>query len=80
MMKLKKLLNVIIGACLGCYVGHCIFILWNHEKHPEMYAMQSAPWYTSIWVNGILTLTVVVLCMLIKWILYHIEKKKAEKP
>ena len=60
MRKVKKILNGIMGICLGYYVGHCIFVLWNHYRHPEFYAMQSAPWYTSLWVDGLIVLAAVL--------------------
>ena len=60
MRKAKKILNGIMGICLGYYVGHCIFVLWNHYRHPEFYAMQSAPWYTSLWVDGLIVLAAVL--------------------
>lgn len=76
MVKIKKILNGIMGVCLGYYVGHCIFVLWNHYRHPEFYGMQSAPWYTSLWVNGLMLLAVLLVCTMIKLILKHMEKKK----
>jgi len=77
MIKIKKILNAIIGVCLGYYVGHCIFVLWNHYRHPEFYGMQSAPWYTSLWVYGLMVLAVVLVCTVIKIVLNHIEKRKS---
>lgn len=76
MIKVKKILNGIMGVCLGYYVGHCIFVLWNHYRHPEFYAMQSAPWYTGLWVNGLMCLAVLLVFTMIKIILSYIEKRK----
>lgn len=76
MIKMKKMLNAVMSVCLGYYIGHFIFVLWNHYRQPEIYAMQSAPWYTSLWVYGIVVLAVIGICILIKLILNHIEKTK----
>ena len=76
MRKTKKILNGIMGICLGYYVGHCIFVLWNHYRHPEFYAMQSAPWYTSLWVDGLIVLAAVLVCTLLKIFGNHVEKTK----
>lgn len=76
MAKIRKILNTFMGCCLAYYVGHCIFVIWNHARHPEFYGMQSAPWYTSLWVNGLMVLAVVLLCTIVKIILNHIDKKK----
>ena len=76
MIRMKKILDVVMRVWLGYYVGHCIFVCWNHYKHPEFYAIQSAPWYTSLWVDGIAVLAVVLACTLVKFILSYIGKIK----
>ncbi|MCD7748698.1 MAG: hypothetical protein LUH42_01450 [Oscillospiraceae bacterium] len=74
MKKLNTLLNAIIGAFMGVFIGHGIYVIWDFKTHPELYAMQSAPWYTSILMYGIATLFVVSLSLIIKVIIR--EKNK----
>ena len=76
MLKIKRILNAIMSVCLGYYVGHCIFVFWKHYRYPEIYAMQSAPWYTSLWVNGLMVLAIMLICTIAKIILKYIDKKK----
>lgn len=38
------------------------------KKHPDLYAMQSAPWYTSIFVYGIVMLIFVAVAVIAKLI------------
>ena len=66
MKKLNKMLNIIIGAVMGVFVGRGLYVAWNFKTHPEFYAMQSAPWYTSILVDGVFTLIVLLICIVIK--------------
>lgn len=66
MKKFNKMLNIIMGAYTGAYLGRGLFIVWNYKPHPEVYAAQSAPWYTAIWVEGLMTLAVLLVCLLIK--------------
>lgn len=80
MSKIKSVLNVIITVALCYYIGHFIFVLWNHCKHPEIYAMQSAPWYTSLWIYGIAVLVIMAICSVIKFFLNYIEKNRKKKP
>ena len=66
--KLNYFLNIVIGSFIGVFIGHGIYVFWEYKTHPDLYAMQSAPWYTSIFVNGIVTfilLAVVVIAKLI---------------
>ena len=76
---MKNFLNIFMGSCLGYYVGHCIFTIWNYHRHPEFYAMRSVPWYTSLWVYGLMVLAVVLVCTTIKIVLKHIEKNKSSE-
>ena len=66
MKKLNRILNIIIGTFVGVLIGHGIYVVWNYITYTEIYAMQSAPWYTSILVYGIFTCVVVAVCSLIK--------------
>ena len=67
MKKLNFILNIIMGTFVGVFIGHCIHVVLDFKKHPELYAMQSAPWYTSILVYGAFTLVVLVICIGLKY-------------
>jgi len=79
MKRLNAVLNTIMGSFLGVFVGHSICVIWNFKKRPELYAMQSAPWYTSILVYGVLTLAVLLVCIVIKVIIKNLIKKSENK-
>lgn len=75
MKKWNNTLNIIIGSFVGVFIGRVIYTLWDFKTHPELYAIQSAPWYTSILVNGVFTLVVLLVCVVIKAIIKHKAKK-----
>ena len=66
MKKLNTIVNAIIGAFVGAFIGHGIYVVWNFKTRPELYAMQSAPWYTSIMMYGAFTIVVLLICFVIK--------------
>ena len=66
MKKLNTIVNTIIGAFVSAFIGHGIYVVWNFKTYPELYAMQSAPWYTSILVYGAFTIVVLLICFVIK--------------
>lgn len=76
MKRLNAILNTIIGAFVGVFIGHGVYVVWNFKTRPELYAMQSAPWYTSILVYGAFTIVVLLICFVIKAIIKHKQKKK----
>lgn len=75
MRKWNKRLNSIMGGCCGWFIGHGICVVWDYLANPGKYAMQSAPWYTRIWMSGVVALVILVVCLVIKAILrYRIRK------
>jgi len=76
MKRLNTIFNIIIGAFVGSFIGYGIYVVWTFKTHPELYTMQSAPWYTSIWVYGIFTFTVLLVCIVMKALIKHRAKKK----
>ena len=69
MKRSNVLLNTFMIAIVGAFVGHGIYVVWNFKTHPEIYAAQSAPWYTSILFYGVFTLIVLLVCAVIKVII-----------
>lgn len=70
--KVNQILNIIIGSFIGIFIGSVLYKYWHFQKYPDLYAMQSAPWYTSILINGLFTFLLLTVCMIVKVIL--IEK------
>jgi hypothetical protein len=62
-----------MGFFIG-FIGRGIYVVWDYKTHPELYAMQSAPWYTSILVFGAFTIVVLLVCAVIKTIIKSKQK------
>ena len=62
--KLNQITNITIGSFVGVFIGCGIYVFWDYKKHPDLYAMQSAPWYTSIFVYGIVMLIFVTVAVI----------------
>ena len=75
MKRLNTVLNTIIGAFVGVFIGRGAYVVWNFKTHPELYAIQSSPWYTGILVYGLFTIVVLLVCFVIKAIINHKQKK-----
>jgi ABC-type antimicrobial peptide transport system permease subunit len=74
MKRLNIILNTIMGAFIGVFIGCGIYVIWDFKTHPELYAVQSAPWYTSILVYGAFTIVVLLVCIVIKAIIKSKQK------
>ena len=62
MKKINTLINTIMGATIGVFIGNIISSIWTLNVHPETYAIQSAPWYTSSLIYGAITVAVLITC------------------
>lgn len=67
--KIQRILNIIIGSFIGVFIGSGLYRYWHFRKYPDLYIMQSAPWYTSILVQGLFTLVLLAVCLIIKVVL-----------
>lgn len=67
--KINQILNTVMGFFIGVFIGSGLYKYWHFQKYPDLYAMQSAPWYTSILINGLLTLVLLAVYMIVKVII-----------
>ena len=67
--KLSRILNVIICLAAAAFACSALYSLWHYTTHPELYMVQSAPWYTNIFINGIFTASIVIFALIIKLII-----------
>ena len=75
MKKVFNLLNGIMGAFVGAFVGRVLFVVWDYKTDPGFYGMRSAPWYTTLLVEGAITLAILLVCVVIKVVLKRLTKK-----
>ena len=66
---MKRLLNTLMVALVGAFLGNSAYVVWDFYAHPEQYAAQSASWYTSILFYGVFTLVGLLICLVIKAVL-----------
>ena len=67
--KCNGILNILISLIIGVFMGYAIYAYWDYKTHPELYAMQSAPWYTGVFVYGIVMMILLSAAIKIKLII-----------
>lgn len=63
------MVNVIMGDFLGVFLGHSIYSYFDYKLHPGLYQMQSAPWYSSTQVYGLVTAIVIAAGLIVRFII-----------
>ena len=71
--KLNCFLNIVIGSSIGVFIGFGIYKFWHFKTYPNLYAIQSAPWYTELLLDGALVAVVMVVCIILKLIIRKIQ-------
>ena len=66
--RLDKILNAVIGSFIGVFISHSIYRYFHYINHPEIYEIQSAPWYTSILIYGLADALIVFVAIIIKFL------------
>ena len=69
--KLNCFLNIVIGSFIGVFIGFGIYKFWHFKTYPNLYAMQPAPWYTELLLDGALVAVLVVVCIILKLIIWR---------
>ena len=67
--KLNCFFNIVIGSVIGVFIGFGIYKFWHFKTYPNLYAMQSAPWYTELLLDGVLVTVFVIVCITLKLII-----------
>ena len=76
MKKLYETLRLFLGCDVGVFVGRCIVQYWDFKAHPDLYAMQSAPWYVDLEIQGIITAVLAAVLLAVMWLVRkNIDKK-----
>ena len=53
---------------IGVFIGCGVYNFFDFKRHPELYAMQSAPWYTQLVPWGGVTIGIIAIAAIIKLI------------
>ncbi len=79
MKKLKDFLKLLIAVQLGTCFGFVLSRYMDYRKHPGLYEMNSAPWYTGIQVTLLATVVGVALTAIAYWFVCRRMKQKSGK-
>ncbi len=66
---LNKFLHFYIIANITIFIVNSVYKYLDYLKYPEIYELNSAPWYLSIQVQGIFTLISILICLGLKYII-----------
>lgn len=63
--KYNTILNYIIAIFTGLFISSSIYKYYDYINHPNFYEVQSAPWCTSIQIQGLDIFIIVVIAVII---------------
>ena len=78
--KLYRILNILACSLIGAFAGQGLYVFWDYRTRPGLYVMQPVPWYTDMIVNGIFTMILLLMIMIVKIMIKLTVNKKQKKP
>lgn len=76
MKRLYATLKLFLGCSIGVFLGRCIYLYFDFKACPDLYAMQSAPWYADLKFQGIITAVLAAVLLAVMWLVRkNIDKK-----
>lgn len=62
---LQIAMRAVIIASIVVFIGSCIYQYTDYKQHPEIYMLNSAPWYTGLLIQGAFTLLIIIVCAVV---------------
>lgn len=78
MKKVYDFLKYVIYGSLYVIILKTGIDFFNYKKHPDIYTFDSAPWYTGALLWGALSVTVIIVCVILRKIIFR-KMTKNEK-
>ena len=69
MRKFLDILNILRWCMIGAFIGTSLYKYYDFCRYPDLYAIQSAPWYLSIEINAIFTVIIFLIITVIRMVL-----------
>lgn len=69
MKRLYFFLKNLLGCMAGIFAGSSLYRCWDYAQRPDFYAVDSAPWYGQLLVNGVLTAVATLAILLVLFLL-----------
>lgn len=79
LQRMNLFISFIMDCFIGAFFGYGIYVYLQYRGEPELFAAQSAPWYSSIIVDGIITLIMMTVCIISKVIIRRKMKSASEE-
>ena len=65
MKRLYSTLKIFLGCLIGLFAGSSLYRCRDYAQRPELYAMDSAPWYCQILLTGALTAVIAAILLIV---------------
>jgi len=75
MKKLYTALNIMMWSFIGVFIGGSLYKWYDYKMHPDLYAMQSAPWYLGLATGAVITMAAVTILLIVMGLIRKRMKK-----
>ena len=75
MKRLYRILKILLGCSIGVLLGSGIYRYFDFKARPALYAMQPAPWYQPLVLQGLFMAGAAAVLLLMMRLLKNKNKK-----
>ena len=75
MKRWYRTLKILLGCSIGVLLGSGLYRYFDFKARPELYAMQPAPWYQPLILQGLFTAGAAAVLLLMMRLLKNKDKK-----
>ena len=77
MKRLYAIMKIFLGCSIGVFLGSCIYRYLDFKARPDLYAMQSVPWYLGLEIQGLFTAALAFVLLAAMWLVRkNMDKKR----
>ena len=62
--RLYDILTIALWCAVGLFIVTSLYVVLDSWAHPELYATASAPWYSALIVNALLSAMVIAVLLI----------------
>lgn len=75
MKRFYGILRIVMWSVIGVFIGGSLYKWYDYKTHPDLYAMQSAPWYLGIVTGAVITMAAVTILLIMMGLIRKRIKK-----
>ena len=76
MKTIHKISGIFLWCVVGVFLGKSVYTYYDYTAHPGLYETWSAPWYTGILRDGVISAVLIAVTLAVRWVIQRKMRKE----